>query len=134
MNRRRSAENAPLPSLPRRDFVKKSLVILSALPVLDALTQSSALAQQPPTKPLDPASPQAAALGYVHDAKNTDIVKFPKRTGPEGEKQFCNNCMFLQQGGLKAEGQGGEWGKCALFPDGLVNMIGWCNSWVAKPA
>jgi hypothetical protein len=91
-------------------------------------------AQAIPTKPVDPAGSTAQALGYVHEATKTDLVKFPKRKGPEGEKQFCNNCMFFQQGGLKAEGMDGEWGKCVLFQDGLVAAKGWCNSWSPKPA
>jgi hypothetical protein len=122
-------------STSRREFCKRGLLVLSAIPVIArTLDGSPALAQALPTKPVDPAGSQATALGYVHDATKTDLVKFPKRKGAEGEKQFCDNCMFYQQGGLKAEGMDGEWGKCLLFPDGLVAAKGWCNSWSPKPA
>jgi hypothetical protein len=119
----------------RREFCKRSLLALSAIPVLArGFEGAPALAQALPTKAVDPAGSQAVALGYVHDAAKTDLVKFPKRKGAEGEKQLCNNCMFYQQGGLKADGMDGEWGKCLLFQDGLVAAKGWCNSWSPKPA
>jgi len=122
-------------STSRRDFCKKSLFVLSAAPLIArSLSGTPAEAQALPTKAVDPAGAQASALGYVHDAAKTDTVKFPKRTGAEGEKQFCNNCLFYQQGGLKAEGMEGEYGKCVLFVDGLVAAKGWCNSWSPKPA
>jgi hypothetical protein len=121
----------------RREFCKKFLVVLSATPLAyQALPTTSALAQAAglPTKPLDPASTTAAALGYTHDATKVDTSKFPKRKGPEGEKQFCNTCQFFAVPGLKAEGQEGEWGKCTIFTDGLVAAKGWCNSWTPKAA
>jgi len=118
----------------RRSFCRKSLAIISALPVLHALTPVAGEAQGLPTKPLDPEGPQAKALGYIHDATKVDTAKWPKRAGAEGAKQLCSNCLFYQQGGLKAEGAEGEWGKCAIFADGLVAGNGWCNSWALKPA
>jgi len=118
----------------RRAFLGKSLALVSSLPLLHAIgTPSTAAAQSAPTVPLDPANPQALALGYVHDATKTDTTKFPKRAQPGGEKQFCNGCVLYLQGGLKADGQDGEWGKCALFQAGLVNAKGWCNSFAPKP-
>lgn len=122
-------------STSRREFCKRSLFVLSAAPLIArSLNGSPVAAQTLPTKAVDLASPQATALGYVHDAAKTDTVKFPKRKGPEGEKQFCDNCLFYQQGGLKADGMEGEYGKCTLFLDGLVAAKGWCNSWSPKPA
>jgi len=120
-------------TISRRNFCRRSLVVLSALPVIArGLDGSPAAAQALPTKPLDPMSPQAAALGYVSDATKADTTKFPKRKEAGGDKQFCNNCLFYQQGGLKAEGAEGEHGKCVIFQDGLVNAHGWCNSWSPK--
>jgi hypothetical protein len=117
----------------RREFVKRSLTILPALPFVGKILYSGPAQAQPlPTKALDPANPTAVALGYVTDATKADTVKFPKRKDPGGDKQFCNSCLLLQQRGLKADGQGGEWGKCAVFIDGLVNVNGWCNSWTPK--
>lgn len=118
----------------RRSFVKNSLAILTAIPLCQSVVGTSqAEAQALPTKPLDPATPQAQALGYVHDATKADTAKFPKRAQPGGDKQFCNNCILYQQGGVKLPNQEGEWGRCALFMDGLVSSNGWCNSWAPKP-
>lgn len=117
----------------RRDFMKKTALVAAAAPLVTIGSRSNSAEAQPlPTKAIDEKNPQAVALGYVHDATKTDTVKFPKRKGPEGEKQFCSNCVLLLQSGLKAEGQEGEWGKCAVFLDGLVNAKGWCNSWSLK--
>jgi hypothetical protein len=116
----------------RREFLKRGAVVVTALPILGQLV-SEARAQATPAKPLDPALPAAAALGYIHDATKVDTTKFPKRAGADGAKQFCNNCVLFSEGGKKLEGQPGEWGKCALFTDGLANAQGWCNSWVPKP-
>lgn len=122
-------------AITRRSFCKNSLMILSALPVIArGVDGTTAAAQALPTKALDPASPQAAALGYNPDATKVDTTKFPKRKEAGGDKQFCNNCLFFQQGGLKAEGAEGEHGKCVIFQDGLVAAKGWCNSWSPKAA
>ena len=67
--------------------------------------------------------PTAVALGYVHDAGKTDTTKFPKRAGPEGAKQFCDNCSQYK---TTEEG----WGTCTIFPNKLVAAKGWCNVWV----
>jgi High potential iron-sulfur protein len=115
----------------RREFIRKSALLAVASPMVLATTSERSFAQLP-TKSLDETSAQAVALGYVHDATKADTTKFPKRKGPEGEKQFCNNCVLLLQSGVKLEGKEGEWGKCAIFIDGLVNSKGWCNSWAPK--
>lgn len=119
----------------RREFLKRGALSLTILPIAQQLLSGERVyAQALPTKALDPSAPNAQALGYVHDAKQVDVSKWPKRNAPGGETQFCDNCMFWQQGGLKAEGREGEWGKCLIFPDGLVAAKGWCNSWAPKPA
>jgi hypothetical protein len=118
----------------RREFVKKTLCILTATPFAFQIGGTGAVAQEDPKKALDEKSAQASALGYLHDASKVDKAKFPKKAEAGGDKQLCSNCMFIQKVGLKAEGQEGEWGKCALFMDGLVNVNGWCNSWTAKAA
>ena len=117
----------------RRRFCARSLMILGALPILDATVRAAPAAAEV-TAPVNPAEGQAVALGYVHDASKVDTTKFPKRAGPEGQKQFCKNCLFMQSAGLKADGQEGAWGKCAIFPMGLVSEAGWCNTWSPKPA
>jgi hypothetical protein len=117
----------------RREFLKGCAAALLAAPALAAVARDAS-AQDPATlKPVDAASnPIASGQGYVHDATKADVVKFPKRKGPEGEKQFCNNCALYVQGGVKIPGSEEEWGKCILFPTNLVNAKGWCNSWAPK--
>jgi High potential iron-sulfur protein len=109
----------------RRKFLRKSLVVLSAVPVVTSVGGnfgSYAYAEEK-FLALDEKSPQAVALGYVHDAK-----KSPAKDG-----QKCATCALLLQSGLKVEGKEGEWGKCALFPgNGLVAAGGWCKSWAPK--
>jgi len=78
----------------RREFLKRGAVVVTALPILGQLV-SEARAQETPTKPLDPALPVAAALGYTHDATKVDTTKFPKRAGADGAKQVCNTCAFF---------------------------------------
>lgn len=119
-------------NLSRRNFCKKSLSILVAAPVVATLSDN-AFAQAAPTKALDPANPTAVALGYYEDATKVDTAKWPKKAQP-GAAQSCSNCMLLTKAGLKADGKSGEWGTCGLFPQALVPVNGWCNSWVAKPA
>lgn len=115
----------------RRAFLKHFAVTAGSLPILSRILVDTAEAQA--TKPLDEANPTARALGYVHDASKVDKAKFPKKAGPNGDKQLCSNCMFYNTGGQKIEGQPGEWGKCTIFPQGLVAANGWCNSWAIKP-
>lgn len=122
-----------MPSSSRRTFIKNSLAIIASSPLwIPACSSQSASAQGLPTKALDEGDSMALGLGYRHDAATVDTTKYPKRSGPEGAKQLCSNCQFFQVGGLKAEGKGGEWGKCLIFANGLVATGGWCNSWAPK--
>lgn len=115
----------------RREFLKKSAVAITALPILATVAATPcAFAQPAPTAPLDPESPVAKALGYSHDSTKVDAAKFPKHQAG----QACHACNFFSAGGQKIAGQEGEWGKCTIFPMGLVNSNGWCNSFVPKPA
>ena len=71
---------------------------------------------------LDEKDTQAAALGYVADAKRVDAKKFPKFAAG----QACSNCSLYQ--GKPAD----KAGACALFPGKLVAGPGWCSAWVKK--
>jgi hypothetical protein len=73
---------------------------------------------------VDPAGPQAVALGYVTDASATDTAKFARYEAG----QTCANCQ-LYQGAADARS-----GPCLLFAGQAVAAAGWCNSWVQKPA
>lgn len=119
----------------RRGFLKNVALGIAALPILGQVGfEREAYAQAVPQKPLDPNDPMAKTLGYVHDATTVDKAKFPKKAGPDGDKQRCSSCVLYLEGGKKIEGQQGEWGRCGLFSTGLVAATGWCNSWTAKIA
>lgn len=105
----------------RRNFLKLGmktgggLLALSAIPIQllaqDAVAESDPLAQ---------------AMGYVQDATKADTVKFPKRAGEAGAKQFCHNCALFAGDATSATAP------CSIFQNKLVHGNGWCNAWVAK--
>jgi hypothetical protein len=104
-------------SLTRRGFGRACAgLALGAL----ALEVAPALAEDLPH--VDENSPQAKALGYVHDAAAVDKAKFPHFA----DGSHCANCALYQ---------GGEsWGGCGIFPGQAVNAAGWCSAWAKKPA
>ncbi len=120
----------------RREFLKKSLLTAGATGL--AMSSLSTKAQAEAKKKynmLEESDPQAKALGYFKDAAKADTKKFPKRATPEAKKtQFCNTCALYK----KVEGTGkDEVGTCTLFMAPKlrhVKGLGWCNSWVARPA
>ncbi len=71
---------------------------------------------------LDEKNPQAAALGYVADAKRVDTKKYPKYAAG----QVCTNCSLFQ--GKPTDKAGG----CPLFAGKQVAGPGWCSAWVKK--
>jgi anaerobic selenocysteine-containing dehydrogenase len=71
---------------------------------------------------LDEKSSQAIALGYVADAKNVDIKKYPKFT----PAQNCTNCSLYQ--GKPTDAAAG----CPLFAGKQVAGKAWCSAWVKK--
>lgn len=113
----------------RRQFVKKSLLILGSTPIL--FRAQASLAED---MPLNPTSPTAAALGYSEDHTKVDLKKYPKKGEPGGDKQHCSLCALYTEGGKKVAGKEGAWGKCAIFPGSLVSEKGWCMSFAPKPA
>lgn len=85
-------------------------------------TAVSTLAQAQAPALLDEKDAQAAALGYVADAKRVDTKKFPKfATG-----QVCANCALYQ--GKASDKAGG----CPLFGAKQVAGAGWCSAWAKK--
>lgn len=117
----------------RRVFFRRAVKLGAALSVFPILSQGveieGALAEGEP-KPVDLAAPLAQALGYVHDVKNVDKTKFSRYQ----EGQGCKHCQYFSSPGIKVPGAEGSWGKCTLFPQNVVNEIGWCNSFASKPA
>jgi len=84
--------------------------------VLASATQAQAQAK------IDEKSPQAVALGYVHDTTKADTKKFPKHTNA----QKCNNCALYQGKATDA------WAGCPLFGASQVAGPGWCSAWAKK--
>lgn len=117
----------------RRDFIKYSLTAIGGLVATKIFGVKLASAQGTPTNALDVNDPMAKTLGYVENASKVDLVKFPRKAGPDGAKQKCANCILLTQTGLKVAGKDGVYGLCGLFRNGLVASEGWCNSYAAKP-
>lgn len=98
-------------SLPRRVF-------LMSLAASGGVIGTAAFAQAM----VDEKDAQAAALGYVADAKRVDTKKYPKYAAG----QTCTNCSLYQ--GKAADKAGG----CPLFAGKQVAGPGWCSAWVKK--
>jgi High potential iron-sulfur protein len=71
---------------------------------------------------LDEKDAQAAALGYVAEAKRADTKKYPKYASG----QNCAGCALYQ--GKAADPAGG----CPLFAGRQVAAAGWCSAWAKK--
>ena len=97
--------------LPRRVF-------LMTLAASGAAIATSAQAQAL----LDEKDTQAAALGYVAEAKRVDTKKYPKFV----VGQNCTNCALYQ--GKSTDKAGG----CPLFAGKQVAGPGWCSAWAKK--
>jgi hypothetical protein len=95
----------------RREFLRRSLLGLAALPVgLGMLTRSTRAEE---LRRLDPADPEARAMNYVENASEAE------EHGAYQEGRSCSNCRFFRAGT-----QG-----CELFPGHRVQPGGWCVAW-----
>ena len=103
----------------RRELLRGTLTATAALPLAGI-----PLVLRADNHRVSEDDPSAKALGYKHDATAVDTAKYPRRAGPEGAKQFCDNCKLYSAG--SEEG----WGGCSIFPGKEVNAKGWCNAWV----
>ena len=104
----------------RRDFIRSTLAVGAAVP-LGAIP----IILKADNHRLSEDDPTAKAMGYLHDATQVDVTKYPRRAGEAGSKQFCSNCQLYKAGSEDG------WGTCAIFPGKLVNAKGWCNAWVS---
>lgn len=104
----------------RRDFIKTTLAAGTVIP-LGAIP----IVLKADNHRLSEDDPMAQRMGYLHDATQVDVSKFPRRAGEAGSQQFCDNCQLYQ-----AAEDG--WGGCAIFPGKQVAAKGWCNAWVSK--
>lgn len=97
--------------LPRRVFL---MTLAASGTALATSAQAQAM--------VDEKDPQAAALGYVADAKRVDAKRFPKFAAG----QNCTNCSLYQG---KATDKAAA---CPLFAGKLVAGPGWCSAWVKR--
>jgi hypothetical protein len=115
-------------TISRRTLIKGALVGLTAVPAA-VLANPQAAKPATPAAPaaagglLDPASAQAKALGYVHDATKVDAKANPMYKAG----QHCGNCIQFTAAATA------EQGPCNLFPGKVVKNAGWCKVWVLKP-
>jgi len=97
-------------------------MIASAAAVTTGSMFSPALAWAQELERVSEEDPVAFALGYVHDAADVDLSKYPRYQ----PGQICGNCQQWQ-GAPDA-----EWAPCAIIPNRLVSHPGWCSIWVRK--
>ena len=97
--------------LPRRVFL---MTLAASGAALATHAQAQAM--------VDEKDAQAAALGYVAEAKRVDITKYPKFAAV----QNCASCMLYQG---KATDKAGP---CPLFAGKQVASAGWCSAWAKK--
>jgi hypothetical protein len=71
---------------------------------------------------LDVKDPAAVALGYVENAAQVDVKKYPDFV----KGSTCENCLQLQGSA------GDHYRPCGLFPGKLVSVNGWCKSWIPE--
>jgi hypothetical protein len=70
---------------------------------------------------VDPAGPQAQALGYLEDVTKLDA----EASAIIARGSNCANCQLYLGGSPR--------GGCQIFPGHSVNAAGWCRAWVKKP-
>ncbi len=97
--------------IPRRVFL---MTLAASGTALATAAQAQAM--------VDEKDAQAAALGYVADAKRVDAKKYPKFAA----SQNCANCALYQ--GKAADKAAG----CPLFAGKQVAGAGWCSAWAKK--
>jgi hypothetical protein len=98
----------------RRQFIQ---IIPTAGLAIGLVGQAQAQASM-----VDPASPQAVALGYVPDAVKVDAAKYKQYKAG----QACNSCALYQ--GKPGDAQA----SCALFPGKQVSTKAWCSAYTKK--
>ena len=114
----------------RRGFVKGAGSVLAALAVSKVAFSSKKEEPKVGADALvDEKSQMAVTLKLYQDGSKVPASIRPAKSGVDGPKQLCSNCMFY----AKTKGEkDAEVGKCQLFPQGLVKAKGWCASWTKK--
>jgi high potential iron-sulfur protein len=103
----------------RRLILKRSVMAVPLLPILNLMPLRARSAGLPP---LDPSDPTAKALGFVTDSTKVDAATNP--THQAGQK--CGTCAQFQ--GKAGDASGG----CNIFAGHSVPQGGWCRVWAQK--
>jgi hypothetical protein len=100
-----------------RRAVMKTLTVGAAAAALAARQSLGAGPEK-----LDVKDPAAVGLGYVENAAQVDVKKYPAYV----KGSACENCLQLQGNA------GSNYRPCGLFPGKLVSVSGWCSGWAAE--
>jgi hypothetical protein len=101
----------------RRLLVKNlSVAAVASAGLLSRLSRGDELER------LDVKDPAAVALGYVENASQVDLEKYPAYA----KGSNCENCLQLQGAA------GNNYRPCSLFPGKLVSVSGWCKGWTPE--
>lgn len=115
----------------RRSFLRTVLFFLSSTTLVgllqkmgevEAQTKSSIPVPEGETPVLE-SDPTASALGFHHDANQTDFTLYPDRK--KAKMQTCKTCAQYTK-------VNSGWGKCSILNNGVVNTNGWCSAWAKK--
>jgi hypothetical protein len=109
----------PLPraAITRRALVTNIAIAAVAAAVLPRRASSAAEPQR-----LDVKDPAALAVGYVENAEQLNVKKYPSYV----KGSTCENCLLLQGA------SGANYRPCNLFPGKVVSVHGWCSGWTAE--
>jgi len=105
-----------------RPLVSRRVLVKTLTLGMAAVSLRSAQAGGAEPQKLDVKDPAAVALGYVENAAQEDVKKYPAFV----KGSNCENCLQLQG---KA---GSDYRPCTLFPGKLVAVSGWCSAWTPE--
>ena len=106
-------------AITRRSIVK-TLALAAGAGAAAALPCRPSSAAETPR--LDVKDPAAMALGYVENADQLNLKKYPSYV----KGSNCENCLLLQGS------SGAAYRPCDLFPGKVVSVSGWCSGWAAE--
>ncbi|MCZ8341738.1 MAG: high-potential iron-sulfur protein [Leptospira sp.] len=113
----------------RKEFLSEAIqfgsslfVISAAFDSISASDEIDAVKTMDELKPISEEDPTAKALGFHHDAKNTNFQIYPDRKKKVNAYQVCGNCSQFSKG---KDG----YGRCNILTAGLVSNKGWCGAW-----
>jgi hypothetical protein len=118
----------------RKQFVKRLVVLFTTLSLFGG--ESEIIGKEPKKeeklipipdgeKPVSENDLTAQALGFHHNAKDTDFILFPERKLPQSKNQVCLQCAQFTK-------LNDGWGKCTILTSGVVSNVGWCSAWSKK--